>query len=285
MGDNITTLYEFLIDNFTLEELDGLAFEIGVDPGKLVEFGLAYEESVEPEDRLDDPLPEPEGYLDQLTGIELVRVPAGQFIYGEEPTDSPTLETFHIGRSPVTNVQYKRFLDASPDYPVPYVAEEWAAPFNWNRDERRFPAGTGDQPVVLVSWEDALAFCRWAGLRLPTEEEWEKAARGVDGRRYPWGDGDAGLGRANYGRRAGGPTPAEQYSPRGGSPYGAADMAGNVWEWTASWYDLGVADDLTGARVVRGGAWDSEPLELETTFRRGLEPDARAANVGFRVAA
>ncbi len=314
-----STLYEFLIDNFTLDEMDALADEIGIDPGDVdgellperaqslidllirrnetvllgtalrdlrpVEFGLAYEEEIEPEDRLDDPLPRAEGYVDDRSGIEMVRVPAGEFTYGESPADNLSLPTFHIGRAPVTNAQYKRFLDARPEQPVPYVDEGWAQSYNWNRDDRRYPDGRGDHPVVLVSWEDALAYCRWAGLRLPTEEEWEKAARGVDGRRFPWGDRDVGPGQANFGREAEGTTPVESYSPHGDSPYGAADMAGNVWEWTASWYDLGVADDLVAARVARGGAWDSEALELETIFRRGLPPDGRAANVGFRVAA
>jgi len=92
-------------------------------------------------------------------------------------------------------------------------------------------------------------------------------------------------GQANFGRETGGITPVESHSPRGDSPYGVADMAGNVWEWTASWYDLGVEDDVVGARVVRGGAWDSDDMELEITYRRGLRPEERRPNVGFRVAA
>ena len=127
----------------------------------------------------------------------LVRVPAGSFEFGEEPAEVVDLQEFHIGRSPITNAEYKNFLDANADYPVPYVDTAWAWPYNWDRDERTYPAGKGDHPVVLVSWEDALAFCRWAELRLPTEREWEKAARGVDGRRYPWGDGYEDQAAAN----------------------------------------------------------------------------------------
>jgi formylglycine-generating enzyme required for sulfatase activity len=317
MSDD-TTVYEFLIDNFTLEELDALAMEIGLDPGDIdgdllaerarslvhymkqrnetallgvalrdlrpVEFGLAYEEEVEPEDRLDAPVAKPEGYRDERTGIELVRVPAGDFLYGD-PAESHSLGTFHIGRAPVTNAQYQRFLDENPEHPIPFVSEGWALVVNWDRETRRFPDGLGDHPVVLVSWEDALAFARWAGLRLPTKEAWEKAARGADARRYPWGDDAPAAGRANFGRAAGGIMSVESHSPHGDSPYGAADMAGNVWEWTASWYDLGVEDDLIGARVVRGGAWDSDEMELESAYRRGLPPEERALNVGFRVAA
>jgi formylglycine-generating enzyme required for sulfatase activity len=91
-------------------------------------------------------------------------------------------------RAPVTQAQYQTFIDANPNYPVPYRDESWAKPYNWDKAKRRHPVDKSNHPVVLVSWNDAQTYCQWAGVRLPTEEEWEKAARGTDGREYPWGD-------------------------------------------------------------------------------------------------
>ncbi|MCA9941586.1 MAG: SUMF1/EgtB/PvdO family nonheme iron enzyme, partial [Anaerolineales bacterium] len=90
--------------------------------------------------------------------------------------------------TPVTHHDYIRFLAENPDYPVPLVAEDWGQPYNWDEKQRRPPDGLRRHPVVLVSWEDAQAYARWAGKALPTEEQWEKGARGGDGRRYPWGN-------------------------------------------------------------------------------------------------
>jgi len=311
-------VHAFVVENLDTDELEALAFEIGVDPGELdgdlidelarslidylaqrnelqlldlalrdlfpVQYGATFREALHEDAQVTaaEPPARIDGYDDPLTAIALVRVPAGPFLFGEELHDSLNLPTFHIGRAPVTNAQYHRFLQANPHHPVPYLDDEAARPFNWDPQERLYPPGRGDHPVVLVSWDDALAYCRWAGLRLPSEEEWEKAARGVDGRRYPWGDRDVDPRTANYGGRAGETTAVETYSPQGDSPFGLADAAGNVWEWTASWFDLGGADDRHGERVLRGGAWDSEELELQCDYRLGRPGNFRWPTVGFR---
>ena len=219
--------------------------------------------------------PPPDRRIHEETGIELIRIPAGPFLYGDNKKTMELLE-YWIGRVPITNAQYKRFLDANPGYAVPFRDADWAKPYNWDRTARNYPTDKAGHPVVLVSWNDAKAFCDWAGLRLPTEQEWEKAARGdKDGRVYPWGD-DWVDGRCNT-IEAGvrGTTQVGQYSPQSDSPYGCADMAGNVWEWTASSHEK-------GGRVLRGGSWNGSQRSARVSIRSNNTPDYASSNFGFR---
>jgi len=227
----------------------------------------------------------------------MVLVPSGAFWMGsdadteaERPRRRVWLDAFAIDRYEVTFERYRAFLEATGRAP-PFWGEAWARAYDWV--DGRPPEGHGDHPVVVVSWHDADAFCRWAGGRLPTEAEWEKAARGTDGRRYPWGDRYE-TARANaYGEEDGHLTSAAAGSyPSGGSPCGAQDMAGNVWEWCADWYDPAYYSQgpernpkgpAEGTRkVVRGGSLGAVPALLRTTFRMGNDPSFRAAAIGFR---
>ena len=134
-----------------------------------------------------------------------------------------------------------------------------------------------DHPVLQVSWHDAVAYAEWAGKRLPTEEEWEKAARGTDGRKYPWGDEEPTRDLCNFGKNEGGTTPVGKYSPQGDSPYGCVDMAGNVWEWTGSDFDA-------ERKVLRGGSWRFGPGDVRSAHR-GWDPPGRwDDDDGFRCA-
>jgi hypothetical protein len=196
-------------------------------------------------DRCQQPLEEieiPEG---------MVWVPPGPFIYGEgEGTRVVKLEQgLFVARAPVTNAEYARFV-ADADHKPP---QHWKS--------KTPPKEITDHPVVYVSWNDATAYAEWAGMRLPTEEEWEKAARGIDGREYPWGDWEKG--RCNTEETGiGTTTPVGQYSPGGDSPYGCADMAGNVWEWTSSEWRLG-----SGTYVMRGGSWAWDQGDARCAYR------------------
>jgi formylglycine-generating enzyme required for sulfatase activity len=212
----------------------------------------------------------------------MIRVPAGEFLYGEKKIKLH-LDAFWMAKTPVTSAEYKRFLDANSDYAVPFRDADWAKRYNWDRERRTFPPGKGNHPVVLVSWHDAQAYAKWAGLALPTEQQWEKAARGTDGRQYPWGN----EWRANHcnisksGIRA--TTPAGQFSPQGDSVYGCVDMAGNVWEWTASEWSSG-----SSSRALRGGSWD-DTITLSrlarVAERYGRDPDFADYFIGFRLVA
>lgn len=231
---------------------------------------------------------------------EMILIPGAVFTMGCDqghekyrPQHTVEVASFYIDRFPVTNKEYKRFIDDTY-YHVPYYTMDWCDTrgYNWDPETRTFPEGKAHHPVVLVSWQDALAYARWAGKRLPTEAEWELAARSPDGRIWPWGN-EIAFDRSNTaesGRR--GTAPVDAYSPAGDSPYGVADMIGNVWEWTSSLfrpypYDArdGREDiEAPGWRVLRGGSWVND-LYIARCYSR-LDGDfVLFNNVGFRCAA
>jgi formylglycine-generating enzyme required for sulfatase activity len=218
----------------------------------------------------------PSGKVNFEDVLELIHIPAGDFLYGETK-EKIFLPEYWISKTPVTQAQYQRFITANPEYDVPYYDFDWAKPYNWDRQYRTFPQDKADHPVVLVSWHDAMAFCEWAGLRLPTEEEWEQAARGTDGRGYPWGNG----WRSNHCNSEEavirGTSRVGEFSPRGDSPYGCVDMSGNVWEWTDSWYD-----EKQTRRVVRGGSWDFNQYYARAASRYPFRPVNRSNLLGLR---
>lgn len=219
-------------------------------------------------------------------GQPLVYVPAGDFWMGsddgpaiERPRHRVTLAEYWIDRNPVTNAQYAAFVEATG----------YRAQGSW-RDE--FGAGKERHPVVLVTWGDACAYAEWCGKRLPSEAQWEKAARGSDGRTWPWGN-VWDLNRCNV--SAFGTTAVGSY-PQGVSPYGCHDLAGNVAEWVADWYDAGyyarsAATDPRGPdtgdyryRVLRGGSWSRDGWGVRSTDRIGGGLGHRGRFIGFRLA-
>jgi serine/threonine protein kinase len=227
----------------------------------------------------------------ELGSSTLLHVPRGRFVMGPARRDV-YLDGFFVGRCPVTNREFQRFIKATDYQPPKGRSQRFLAHWLGGRPPNRL----ADHPVVYVSHEDASAYATWIGARLPTEAEWEKAARGTDGRRYPWGRSTPTPDRANFGKRDG-TSPVEQH-PAGASPYGALDMAGNVWEWTADADDLEFYLDgpSTNPRpveppgerpaVVRGGAWRfAEAAALRTYGRHAFDVTARFEMVGFRCAA
>ena len=181
----------------------------------------------------------------------------------------------------MTNAQFGAFLKATG-----YAYDE------------KLPRGKDDHPVVNVNWAAAAAFCAWAAqtsgqpVRLPTEGEFEKAARGTDGRTYPWGEQQPDRQLCNFNELFSGTTPVGQFSPKGDSPYGCTDLAGNVWEWCVNGWDRHALDKNPGPnpqgtvvgkyRVVRGGSWLVNPSDVRTTCRNGRSDDFRNGNLGFR---
>jgi formylglycine-generating enzyme required for sulfatase activity len=229
----------------------------------------------------------PESVLDEKSGIEFVAIPAGEFTMGStdfedsQPVRKVRVSAFQIGRTEVTREQYALFMKATGA----------AEPYHWKSDLFVRPGS----PVIGVTHEDALAYCRWAGGRLPTEAEWEYAARGTDGRRYPWGNEEPDKSRAFYHLDVGfgGTMPVAQKA-EGASPFGLLDMAGNAFEWCADWYSAGYyasapAVDPKGPaagklRVMRGGSWISLPDMCRCAARASFPPGAASTLVGFRVA-
>jgi serine/threonine protein kinase len=197
-------------------------------------------------------------------GIEWIEIPAGVFLFGKKQ-NKRNCRSFKISKYPVTNAQYKQFLDANPQH---------EAPEDWQTGTRSYPAGKANHPVVNVSWYDAQAFCQWANCRLPTEEEWEKAARGTDGRTYPWGEQWAPGAYCNSRETAiGDTTPVDRFSA-GVSPYGVWDMSGNVWEW--------INNKTEGYFVLRGGSWKDTSQSVRILDRGISVPTSANNDAGFR---
>ena len=200
-----------------------------------------------------EPAAVPDSYVDAKTGKEMVRIPAGTFLYGDDKKKLH-LDEFWIAKTPVTNAEYAHFV-ADTGHKSP---QHWKG--------KNPPADSADHPVVYVSWDDAQAYAAWAGMELPKERQWEKAARGTDGREYPWGDewrdnhcnsSESGIVKT---------TPVGQFSPQGDSPYGCVDMAGNVWEWTISGQAW---------RVRRGGSFYANRDNARAAYRGSNAPDYR----------
>ncbi len=234
----------------------------------------------------------------------MLDVPAGPFTMGDtaatadQPVHTVTLSAYQIDQTLVTVDQYAACMQdggcVAPDstYAGFHLCNSGA------------PWSPGNHPINCVDWDLAASYCAWAGKRYPTEAEWEKAARGTDARSYPWGEDTATCSFAvmsdpNAGGNACGlnHTAAVGSIPAGASPYGALDMAGDVWEWVADWYDpayyavspsqdpTGPASSPSGLRGLRGGAWaNSNPLLLRAPYRYGGDPSVGSAYVGFRCA-
>ena len=221
---------------------------------------------------------------------DMVLVPAGPFQMGPDRR-GVHLDAFYVDRTPVTNREFVTFVAITGYRPT----DDDDARFLHHIHGGRPPPALVDHPVVFVSWDDARAYAAWAGKRLPSEAEWEKAARGTDGRKYPWGRVEPGPKHANYGKLRGGTTPVGAY-PDGASPWGALDLAGNVWEWCEdvdepSFYADGPSHNPRNTRraeharfVMRGGSWLYGPRALRTFSRTGYEARYRFAGGGFRCA-
>ena len=209
----------------------------------------------------------------------------------EMPQRNVYLDTYWIDKYPVTNAAYKDFVDAT-GHPIPFQRAPLARPLNWDPKTKMYPKGKEDHPVVLVDWRDACAYAEWAGKRLPTEAEWEKAARGADGRIWTWGNSwDPTLCNHGMGRSRG-TTPVTAYE-RAASPYGVVDMAGNVWEWCADGFDMRYHSKTASRnpkgsgnnKVIRGGCWyDEQPELYRCAVRDGTRPDHWEFYRGFRCA-
>ena len=257
------------------------------------------------------PITEPEAVRPTVTERiqpfeqEMILIPAGEFLMGsdpqrdkdasdcEQPQHTLYLPDYAMAKTPVTQVQYAAFVQAT-GHRVPHRDERWAKPYNWSGTTP--PRDKEDHPVVLVSWHDAIAYCNWLAqitgklYRLPTEAEWEKGARGTDGRIYSWGNGwDAKRCNSAEGGR-GATSPVGAY-PKGASPHGLLDMAGNVWEWCSSLrkaYPYRADDgrealDASGLRVLRGGSWGDVRDVARCACRNLDHPGFRYFNFGFRV--
>lgn len=239
--------------------------------------------------------------VDRFPGpFEWTAIPGGTVTlepggYVAQPT---TFEVgpFLIARYPVTNQQYAAFMAAGGyDERECWTADGWAAKerHKWTEPRRWLDAAEryGTCPVIGVSWHEAVAYCRWLAaitgsvISLPTEQQWQRAAQGDDGREFPWGSEWPDETRCNWNRDVDRTTPVSAY-PDGASPFGVMDMSGNAWEWCRTGWESGTTV-LTGGerRIVRGGCWvNDSPLTLQVTRRDGPFPIDGYSLIGFRLA-
>ena len=243
-------------------------------------------------------------------GAEMVLIPAGDFHMGSEAKDDEKpmhpvyVDAFYMDKYEVTNAQFKAFVNANPQWQKDKIDERFARGgylSHWNGNN--YPHGKSNHPVTHVSWYAAMAYAQWAGKRLPTEAEWEKAARGgLVGKKYPWGNA-IDISQANHKRYIGNTTPVGTYAPNG---YGLYDMAGNAWEWCLDAYDghfyarsprrnplageMTLREVMTNyqnvktLRVLRGGSWFSTAQNLRVANRDGDAPTGAYSHGGFRCA-
>jgi len=220
----------------------------------------------------------------------MVLVPAGEFPMGseqgdddEQPVHRVFLDSFYLDTFEVTNGRFAKFVAAIQSEPP------------WGFADAETPVLHAERPVRWVNWLEATGYCLWAGKRLPTEAEWEKAARGPEGRLYPWGHEPPTPAHAVFGLKES----TETVSPigqrdKGASPYGVHDLAGNLYEWVADWYDEGFYTPLPTlnprgpvagtAKVQRGGSYINGPYRLRASFRTKGDPTEHDPHVGFRCA-
>jgi len=244
------------------------------------------------------------------TKEEMVLIPAGEFLMGsnkktdrlayrsEIPQRSVYLDAFMIGKYEVTALEYLKFVLATDRLPQ----------LDWRYDGGNFQDTMAHHPIMHVNWYDADAYCKWAGKRLPTEAEWEKAARGVDGRLFPWGSEYAGPTRANFGRTGlSGPVRDRPerlllYPPiisvdkyeNALSPYGLYQTIGNVAEWVSDWYDQDYyktapgrnpkGPEIGSQKAFRGGGWMDSTTTMRAAMRNGTDPKTKINWMGFRCA-
>ncbi len=235
----------------------------------------------------------------------MITIPAGPFMMGsnngpqdERPVHNVKLPSFAIDRTPVTNSQFAVFLDVvgpgSREEERFYDVDDEDARIHQGDGQWLADDGFADHPVMEVSWFGAISYCGWAGKRLPTEAEWEKAARGTDGRKFPWGNSPPDSSTAQFDAEYNESVPVDRF-PQGASPYGVLGFSGNAWEWVSSAYLPYPYDPSDGredlragpVRGTRGGGHDSPAEELTTTHRgEDLSRNYRGGhhNIGFRCA-
>jgi formylglycine-generating enzyme required for sulfatase activity len=235
-------------------------------------------------------MPQPPSEIVGKDGAPMVLIPAGEFTMGsdkgdddEQPIHKVFIDSFYIDKFEVTNGRFAKFVEAIQSEPP------------WGFADKETPVVRPDQPVRWVNWMDAIGYCLWSGKRLPTEAEWEKAARGPDARLYPWGNDPPTPAHAVFGLKEGSDTvSAIGNRDKGKSPYGVHDLAGNLYEWTTDWYDeefysknpaINPKGPLEGtAKVQRGGSYINGAYRLRSSFRTKGNPTEHDPNVGFRCA-